>query len=331
MSKQFRHIIGASLMALALSVGAASAQTYTAKIGKVGGDADTPENLALLRYSQIVKQRTNGDVDLQIFLGGQLGDDAAVIEGMQLGSVEGGLNTVQALSSWVPQGDVWALPFMFDNGDELLKAVLGAPGDKLAEYYEAQGFHVAALWPAGARNPVGHFPFATLDEIKGKKIRVVQSQLAMQIWNALGANPTPMPWPEVASAIETKAIDGFDTLGSAWQGMKLYESAPYYTHLDATWVVYAMVFSKQWWDSLPAEDQEILTKAAREMAVFQSNYLDYFNVRGPEVAAKAGGTVVEVTDKAPFRDAVADVWANWAGSVDGGQELIDLIQASNKG
>lgn len=319
---------GIGVACLALAAGSAHAATYTAKIGKIGGDADTPENLALLRYEQIVERRTGGDVDLQIFLGGQLGDDVAIIEGMRLGSVEGGLNTAGTFGTWVPQGDVWALPFLFNDADELLAAIQGEPGEAIKKYYDEQGFHVAALWPAGARNPVGHYGLTTLDDVSGKKIRVIQSQLAMDLWRALGANPTPMPWPEVANAIETKAIDAFDTLGSAWFSMKLYENAPIYTHIDQTWVVYVLAFSKEWWEKLPENYQTIMSDAANEMAVFQHHYLDYYNTRGPELGVAAGGTIATVSDKQPFIDAVTSVWTDWAAKVPGGQELIDAVQAS---
>ncbi|MCF3933446.1 TRAP transporter substrate-binding protein [Acuticoccus sp. M5D2P5] len=307
----------------------AEAQTYTAKVVKVGGDEETPENLALLRFKQIVEQRTKGDVALEVFIGTQLGDEVAIAEGMRLGSVQGGLLTSQAMSQWVPQGDVWSLPFIFETSQDALKAVTGEPGEMVKQYYEDQGYHVVGLWTAGARNPVGHYEIKTVEDAKGKKVRVKQSQLAIDIWNAVGANPTPLPWPDVANAIETKTIDIYTTLGSAWLGMKLYESAPVFSQIDHTWVVYVLSFSKSWWDKLPPEYQEIMEEAAYEMAIFQHHYLNYFNIRGPEIAAQLGGTVVKVEDKSPWIEAMSSIWNDWAAEVDGGQALIDAIQAQN--
>ncbi len=317
-------LVGAVAMALAAS---AQSATYTAKVGKIGGDEETAENLALLRYEQLVERRTGGDVDLQIFIGNQLGDEVAVAEGMRLGSVEGGLLTAQAMSTWVPQGDVWALPFIFRDPDHAYAATSGEPGEMIKPYYEAQGFHVVGLWTAGARHPVGHYAIETVEDAKGKKIRVKQSQLALDIWQAVDANPTPMPWPEVANAIETKTIDLFTTLGSAWWGMKLYEIAPHFSEIGHTWVVYVLAFSDQWWSKLPPEHQAVMEEAGREMGLFQHHYLDYANVRGPQLAAKLGYEVHHIKDPQPWVDAMSDIWAEWSGEVDGGQQLIDAVQA----
>jgi TRAP-type C4-dicarboxylate transport system substrate-binding protein len=326
-TSRFLAVTIAALAVAALAAAGAQAASYTAKIGKLGGDEETAENLALLRYEQIVERRTKGDVDLQIFIGNQLGDEVAVAEGMRLGSVEGGLLTSAAMSTWVPQGDVWALPFIFRDADHAYAATTGKPAEILKRYYTDQGFHVAGLWTAGARHPVGHYAIEKVEDAKGKKIRVKQSQLALDIWKAVDANPTPMPWPEVANAIETKTIDLFTTLGSAWWGMKLYETAPHFSEIGHTWVVYVLAFSDRWWKKLPPEYQKIMEDSAAEMGIFQHNYLDYANVRGPQMAAKLGYQVHQVTDKEPWVKAMSNIWGDWAGKVNGGQELIDAVRA----
>lgn len=316
----------AALLVASVPVTAAAAE-FTAKIGKIGGDEETAENLALLRYEQLVERRTGGAVDLQIFIGNQLGDEVAIAEGMRLGSVEGGLLTSQAMSTWVPEGDVWGLPFIFRDADHALAATSGAPGEMVRAYYEDQGFHVVGLWTAGARHPVGHHAIETVGDAAGKKIRVKQSQLAMEIWKAVDANPTPMPWPEVANAIETNTIDLYTTLGSAWWGMKLYETAPHFSEVGHTWVVYLMTFSKAWWDKLPAQHQAVLEEAAAEMALFQHHYLDYANVRGPQLAERLGYEVHRIKDRDAWVAAMSGIWNDWAGEVADGRELIDAIQS----
>jgi TRAP-type C4-dicarboxylate transport system substrate-binding protein len=319
--------IAAVLSAASIAVTGVQAAEFTAKVGKIGGDEETAENLALLRYEQIVEQRTGGAVDLQIFIGNQLGDEVAIAEGMRLGSVEGGLLTSQAMSTWVPQGDVWALPFIFRDADHAYSATSGKPGDLVKKYYEDQGFHVVGLWTAGARHPVGHYAIVTVADAKGKKVRVKQSQLALKIWKAVDANPTPMPWPEVANAIETKTIDLFTTLGSAWWGMKLYETSPHFSEVGHTWVVYVMTFSKRWWDKVPAKYQTVMEQSARDMALFQHHYLDYTNVRGPQMAARLGAKVHKVTDKGPWVEAMSNIWNDWSSEVKDGQLLIDAVRA----
>lgn len=325
-----RSMIGVAC-AICLSLGATLAQaepSYVAKVAKGAGDENAAENLAFVRLSQLVFERTNGDVEIIPLFGTQFGSEPERLENVRLGALQGSINTAAGVGSLVPQALVYNLPFIFRDGDHALKVTSGEVGRQVAGYYEDLGLHVAAFWNGGSRNPVGTFAIDGPEDIVGKKIRVKENQLAIDMWEALGANPTPMAWGEVQNALLTKTIDGYDTLGSAYFGLKLYETAPHYTHLPMSNVVYAVIFSKEWWDTLPAEYQDIIDNAARELAPMQHHLLALNNVRGPAQAEQFGATVHRVSDMTPYIDMMSDIWVDWAAGTEGGQELIDAIVAT---
>jgi TRAP-type C4-dicarboxylate transport system substrate-binding protein len=258
--------------------------------------------------------------------GPQFGGDPEILQNVRLGTLQGGYVTSAGSSGLVPQSSVLELPFIFRGSDHALAVANGPAKQALAKYYDAAGLHLTAIWNYGPREPVGTFAVKSIKDFAGKKIRVKESQLAVDMWKLLGANPTPMAWGEVQNAMLTKTIDGYDTTGSAYWDLKLYEAAPNYTYLPLTYVFYEIVFSKDWWNRLPQEYRTVIEQTADELGPVTHHLMELEDVRGPERAAASGGAKISrVTDLAPYQALMKPLWASWATKIDGGQALIDTI------
>jgi TRAP-type transport system periplasmic protein len=234
----------AALASLAMPAPAPAQQAkVTVKTGIAFGNETHPIVIAATRWSQLVRDRTNGEVDIQVFPGGQLGGEVEMLEGLRLGSLQAALVEISATSGWVPQGAVFSLPFLFRDDDHLYKTYSGPVGKKIAEYYPAQGFKLMGFWTSGARHPMGKFKIEKPEDVAGKKMRTMQVQLHLDAWNAVGANPTPMPFPEVMNALQTGTIDYFDSIGSSYWDLKAYETAPHMSVLGHIYAVFTVAVS----------------------------------------------------------------------------------------
>lgn len=252
-----------TLFAFADPLAAQSAAKVTVKTGIAFGNETHPITISATRWSQIVRERTNGEVDIQVFPGGQLGGEVEMLEGLRLGSLQAAVVEISATSGWVPQGAVFSLPFLFRNDDHLFATYTGSVGKKLAAYYPPKGFRLMGFWTSGARHPMGKFKIEKPEDVAGKKMRTMQVQLHLDAWNAVGANPTPMPFPEVMNALQTGTIDYFDSIGSSYWDLKAYEVAPHMSVLGHIYAIFTVAVSEQWWQRQTPEHRKVMESAFR--------------------------------------------------------------------
>ena len=331
-AKTLRSAAIALLGALAVSVhapdAAAQAAKVTVKTGIAFGTETHPIVIAATRWSQLVRERSNGEVDIQIFPGGQLGGEVEMLEGLRLGSLQGALVEMGATSGWVPQGAVFSLPFLFRDDDHLFRTYTGPVGKKIAAYFPAKGFRLMGFWTSGARHPMGKFKIEKPEDVVGKKMRTMQVQLHLDAWKAVNANPTPMPFPEVMNALQTGTIDYFDSIGSSYWDLKVYEVAPHMSVLGHIYAVFTVAVSEPWWQRLSPANRQIMETAFQELAPFEHHLISYYNAVGPDRAAKAGATITYVRDKAPWQARMKPLWETWGASVPDGKALYEEILAT---
>jgi len=176
-----------------------------------------------------------------------------------------------------------------------------------AARYLPHGFVVLGFWNNGIRHPMGRFAINVPDDVKGKKMRVIESPLHIALWGMLGANPTPLPAPEIYNALQTGVIDFLDNSKSSYLALRFYEVAPYFTDLGHIYSYGAFSFSKLYWDKLTPEQQTILRQEAAPAIVYQ----DQAETTGDEAAlAKTVTMGAKVTkpDHAPWVAAMKPFW-----------------------
>jgi tripartite ATP-independent transporter DctP family solute receptor len=325
-----RKLTGLALLAtvgmLASTAGDANAQNrIQARIAVVQPET-APNAMMWHRYRDLARERTGGAVELQVFAGGQLGGEKEMAEGMRLGSIQGADITLAALSSWVPEGQIFDLPFIFRDVGHVERVVNGPIGDRYKAFYRAQNFEVPAFFTYGARHLISRQPVLTVGEVRGKQMRVIQSPLHINIWRTLGANPSPIPITETYNALSTGVVDMMDITKGVYESLKLFEAAPNLTETGHIWAVGAISFSRQFWTRLTPEQQRIMTATGVEMA-------SYINKLHMDLEAQAmvrvgqRGAKEHKIDQTPWRTALQPVLQAEAAKFGGMDKILEIVNA----
>lgn len=321
-----RTFAAATLAAPALLAGRAIAAGRPVTVASLLGE-DKPETKIWRRVTEKLNISAPGRFDLRVVPNAALGGEKEVAEGLRLGSVQASLFTISALSSWVPDGQLLDLPFLFRDRAHLKRVLAGPLGEELKRKYEAQGFVVLGFINYGARHLLAKEPLTTPASVKGKRIRVIQSPLHTELWSGFGAHPTPIPIPETYNALKTGVVDCMDLTKSAYVGFKLHEVVPYLIETGHIWASGVVAVSASFWKNLSAEDKAAFAAAAADGA----GYFDELIVADEDASmtkAKAeGGKVVQPEDRPGWEAGARKVWASFAPKL-GGIEKIEAIARS---
>lgn len=324
MSLTRRHVAAGLLAAPALlSARTAYAAGRPVTVASLFGE-DKPETKIWRRIAETLNRTAPGRFDLRIVGNAALGGEKEVAEGIRLGSVQASLSTISALSSWVPDGQILDLPFLFRDRGHLKRVLDGALGTELKAKYEAQGFVVLGFINYGARHLLAKEPLTKPESVRGKRIRVIQSPLHTELWSGLGAYPTPIPIPETYNALKTGVVDAMDLTKSAYVGFKLHEVVPYLIETGHIWASGVVYVSASFWKGLTAEDRKALAEAAAE----GTSYFDELILADEDASmAKAqseGGKLVQPEDRPGWEAGARKVWISFAPKL-GGIEKIEAI------
>jgi tripartite ATP-independent transporter DctP family solute receptor len=285
---------------------------------------DKPETQIWRRIADILAKTAPDRFNLRIVGNAALGGEKEVAEGIRLGSVQASLSTISALSSWVPDGQILDLPFLFRDRGHLKRILDGALGQELKAKYEAQGFVVLGFINYGARHLLAKEPLTTPESVKGKRIRVIQSPLHTELWSGFGAYPTPIPIPETYNALKTGVVDAMDLTKSAYVGFKLHEVVPYLIETGHIWASGVVYVSAAFWKGLSADDRKALAAAAAEGAAYFDDLIVADEEASMARAASEGGKVVQPENRQAWEAGARKVWVSFASKL-GGIEKIDTI------
>ncbi len=282
---------------------------------------------AVKHFGELVKERTDGRYEVEVFHSAQLGQEADTIEQTQFGVIDLNRISIGAFGTQVPEATVTQLPYIFRSADHFHNVLDGPIGEEILAAFDAVDVVALAFYDGGARSFYNsERPITSPDDMSGLKFRVMQSDVFVDMVGALGANATPMPYGEVYSAIETGVIDGaennypsFDTAGHA-------EVAKYFSLDEHLMVPEVLVMSKVIWDGLSPEDQEIIRQAARDSVAHQR---ELWAAQEAESRAKVEALGVEFNevDKQPFIDAMTPVYEKYVTDPKL-QGLVERIRAT---
>ena len=315
-------IISAATLFPANSIAAAK---YVARLS-IEVQEGHPKQVAMERFAKLVSERTNGEVEIKVFPSSQLGGELETAEGIRIGSIQMGLPTTSVLVNWIPEVQVLDLPFIFRNEEHAIKAnaLLTAT---LAKKFESQGFHLLGFSVNGARELMSTFPIEKPEDVKGKKMRVIQSPIHIDMWKAVGANPVPIPAPEIYTSLQTKVVDYIDNTTTNYATFRFYEVAKYFTKLDHIFAMAAWIVDTKWWARLPKADQDAIQKTATEIQPLIPELLAKTDDAALAKAVSEGAKVIIIKDKAPWQKLMAPIWDQYSAKIPGGPELIKAIGA----
>jgi tripartite ATP-independent transporter DctP family solute receptor len=286
-----------------------------------------PQGLGAKRFSELVAAKSGGKLKVNLFGGGKLGGDQAMISALQGGTVEFLITTPGLLTSLVKDFEAVELPFQFQTPAEAL-AVLDSPfGRKLYSKLTDKGLVGMAYWDFGFRNVTNtRKPITRLEDFSGLKLRVVPSAIYVDLFKSLGANAAPLPWPELYGALEQKAFDGQENPASAIAAAKFYEVQKYLSLTRHMYNAQAVLVSKKFWDQLSESERKILTEAMNETTPYQRQVSRAYDDTAIEQLKQEGMKVNDITpaERSRMRDAVKAVIDKHSAPI---KETVDELNA----
>lgn len=284
-----------------------------------------PTELGDEEFARLVKERSNGRIIVEVYPGSQLGQEKAVIEQVQFGAIDITRVSISPVASFVPKLNAFQMPYLYRNSEHMWKVLKGDIGKELLASLEPFGFIGLGWFEAGARSfYTTKKAVRTPADLKGMKIRVQESELMMGLVSAFGAVPTPMPYGEVYSSLQTGVIDGAENNPPSYFSASHYEVAKYYTLDEHTMVPEIIIGSKISLGRLSKADLDLIKQAAFDAIDFQRNeWAKYEKISMDKVKA-AGCTIIPIADKTEWMKMVEPMYAKQPKEI---QELVAKIRA----
>ncbi len=272
---------------------------------------DTPKGKGAEQFKKLAEERTKGRVKVEVYPNSTLFKDGEEMEALQLGSVQ---MLAPSLAKFGPLGvrefEVFDLPYMFDNFDELHKVTSGPVGQKLFKKLESKGIVGLAYWDNGFKVMSANKPLRTPEDMKGLKMRIQSSKVLSDQMKALGAIPQVMAFSEVYQAMQTGVVDGSENTPSNMFTQKHHEVQKYTTVTDHGYIGYAVIVNKKFWDGLPPDIRTTLEGAMKDATKYANDIAKKENDDALAAIKKSGRSeVITLTDaqKAAWKKALVPV------------------------
>lgn len=286
---------------------------------------DEPYHTGMERMSKLLKEKTGGKAEIQVFSNAQLGDEMESIQGTQLGIVDIAVTANEVMANFVPDMNVFSLPYLFKDAEHMDR-VANSP-EVLAyvnEVMAKKGYRMLALFFAGTRNIMSKQPINAMSDMAGMKIRTLNNPIHIDAFKAFGANPTPMPYTELYGALETGVVDGAEAANTNYHSRKFYEVAPNWAMVGWIELVAPVVMGNARFEALPKDVQEALLEAGSEAAKAQrKTYRESDQARFEEL--KKLKVNITHPDTAPLRAAGETVYAKHV-TTDEQKKLLQMIR-----
>jgi len=285
---------------------AADINRHTIKFASTGAKG-APIVLGMEKFAEIVQEKSGGQITVKSFPNGTLGGDIQTISALQGGTIEMTTMNAGLLAGVVSDFAIVDLPFLFDGPAEADAVMDGPVGKALADRLPEKGLVGLAYWELGFRQLTNsRHPVTKVDDIAGLKIRVVQSPIYIDLFNALGANAVPMPFPELYPALETKTVDGQENPAPSILTAKLHEVQKYLTLTNHTYNPQIVMIGAKFWNKLNADEKKLIQDAAAEARDYQRSVsreqaakaVDQLKAEGLQVAELSPAEVARFREKA---------------------------------
>lgn len=276
---------------------------------------------AVKYMGDLIKERTGGRIGVEVYFGAQLGEEADTIEQTQAGVIDLNRVSLGPFNAVVPETQIPSLPYIFRSVEHMRHVMDGPIGDEILAAFEPHNVIGLAFYDGGARSFYNsEKPVESIADLKGMKFRVMQSDIFVDMVNALGANATPMPYGEVYSAIQTHVIDGAENNPPSYDTAKHAEVAKFYSLDEHLIVPEVLVMSKAAWDKLSPEDQAIVRQSAKDSVAYERGAWDSQEKISMDKVVAEGSTVTH-PDKQPFIDAMGPVYDKYVND----PKLKDMV------
>ncbi len=268
-----------------------------------------PHGRAIERFANRVAERTGENFQIQTFPSEQAGNERQMLDAIVLGNLDIAKSSTGVISAIVPEFGVFDLPYVFRDLDHMMAVINGKVGQELTAKLEARGVKILFWMEQGTRSfYTTAKPIKTPNDLKGMKIRTIQSPVMVDTINALGATATPMGFGELYLALKSGVVDGAENAPDAIWYAKHHEAAKYFSVTNHFRTPVVVIMSKAKFDALPANYKEIVMESARDTQNWAGTL--YSKVSAELMSSlKNGGMTISEADEASFRKAVEPVYA----------------------
>ena len=288
---------------------------------------DTPKGKGAEYFKKLAEERTKGRVKVEVYANSTLYKDKEEVEALQLGAVQ---MLAPSLAKFGPLGvrefEVFDLPYLFDNYDELHKVTRGPVGASLLKKLEPKGIIGLAYWDNGFKDMSANKALKTPADFRGLKMRIQSSKVLDTQMRALGAVPQVMAFSEVYQALQTGVVDGTENPPSNLYTQKMHEVQKYLTISDHGYLGYAVIVNKKFWDGLPADIRKTLDGAMADATTYADDIAKKENEDALEGIRKSGRSeVITLTpaERAAWKKALIPVHKENESRV--GKETIEAV------
>lgn len=321
--KRFARILALSVGVVFLLTGTLMAAEVTLKLGHIA-DPQNPYAQGAQKFADLVAEKSGGTIKVEVYPSSQLGNQRDLVEGLTLGTLDLTMTSTAVLGNFHPQIAVFDLPFIFRDRGHAFKA-LDTVGMEIAKDLEEKGMKVLAYYENGVRNMTNNIrPIRVPEDMKGLKIRVMEQPIYIAMMKALGANPTPMAFGELFTALQKGVVDGQENPAAHIYTKRFFEVQKYISLTEHTYSAEPLVVSMITWNKLTPEQQTIIQEAAEEACDWQRQLaIDLENGYWDKIRESGKSEIITDVDKEAFREATAPVWKDFEDQV--GKENIEAI------
>ncbi|MGE0153540.1 MAG: TRAP transporter substrate-binding protein [Reyranellaceae bacterium] len=316
--------IASGLLCCALA-SVAVAQSIALKAGHSAATTE-PYQAGFDEMARVAKEKSGERLQIQVFPNSQLGQEKEMVEGLLLGTIDIANPTTAVLANFVPALKVLDLPFLFDDRTHMYRVLDGPIGEELGRAMLARGFRLLAWQEAGFRHIMTKKAINDMSDLKGLKIRTMQSPIHVSAFQAFGANPTPLAYGEVYGALQSGVVDGAEAGNSNYYAQRFFEVAPQWAMVSWTSLVIPVIMSEKRFQALPKDMQAVLVEAAKAGAVVERKaYADSETSRLADL--QKAGVKVTKPDPEKFREAAKTVYAKFVTDPSDKKILDQIIAA----
>jgi len=297
------------VVALLLTAGSADALAREFRAADTQNE-EYPTVQALRSMGRQVAERSGGRLEIKVFHSRQLGEEKETLEQTRAGAIDLNRTNVALIGNLVPAMNVLALPFLFRSIEHMQKVLDGPIGTEILGSFETYGFVGLTFYDSGARSIYNSVrPVRSLDDLRGLRIRVQQSEQMSEMMRALGAIPVELPYGQVLTGLATRLIDGAENNWPSFVTTDHYKHAGHYTLTEHTMSPEVLVMSLKAWETLSPDDRRIFREEARRSSQFMRERWRELEEQSRKEAEAAGVVIVTDIDRKPFEAAMTGIYA----------------------
>lgn len=289
---------------------------------------DSAQHKGAVKFKELVESRTGGRLKVQIFANNALGDDVQATQQMQFGAIQGGTIPTAKLSSFERSLQLADLPFLFPSAKIAYEIFDSEIGDELLRKLANVGLQGISFWESGFKQLTCNHKVTFPSDLKGRKVRVMESPMLISQFRVLGAMPIPIAFAETYTALQQGVVECQENPIVSIAKMKFFEVQKYMMISNHGYLGTVLLFSKKWYDGLDPQIQKILIQSGREAAKFQreESAREYNRYLG-EIKAYGKTDIVTMTPEqlSKFNEAVQPVYEEFADVI--GRDLLQRTKA----